>query len=155
MPIYLDKRGCRDRGGCRWTVPASLGHMSVESDRPGPGNDLRRAFEMAIDDNEHANDALCEYLTVHRGNSRSVVNRLLTGEDTWGALDREDAARRRDGYLDAQRRFEDTRRELRMLVILWAKRIDGLSYRSMGPRLGISAQMAVKLGQEAAKKYPD
>ena len=128
-----------------------------EADDGADGSDgnLRHVLEAALRENEAANDNLRNFLVRHRDSSRGVVTRLISGEHAWSALENEDAAERRDGYVSALRRFEDSRRELRMLVILWAKRYQGLSYRSIGPRFGVSEQMAAKLGQEASKRYPD
>ena len=129
------------------------------TDVPGPeatwqSSLLVDAIRHEVDENEAANDALCDYLGNHRGTSRAIVKRLLSGEDPWEALEAEQAADRRDGYLDARQRLEDSRRRLRMLVILWTKRHNGASYRSKGWRLGISPQMAARLGAEAANEFP-
>jgi hypothetical protein len=115
---------------------------------------LTDAIRHEVKENEAANDALCDFLGNNRGTSRAIVERMLAGEDPWAALETEQAAGRRDGYLDARQRLEDSRRRLRMLVILWTKRHSGASYRSMGWRLGVSPQMAARLGAEAAKEFP-
>jgi hypothetical protein len=116
--------------------------------------DLRQALLEAVDANESANDALRDYLQRNRGTTRAVVDQLLNGDHPWQVLPRNEAAHRRDGYVEVWRRFEDTRQEMRRLTILWAKRQFGVSYRSMGQRLGVSEQMAIKLGGQAAKAYP-
>jgi hypothetical protein len=115
---------------------------------------LEQALLEAAEENEAANDALCEYLTRNRGMARTVAERLLTGEHPSLALRDEDAAGRRESYRELLRRFEDSRHQMRRLVILWAKRGFGVSYRSMGELLGISQQMAIKLGGEAARDHP-
>ena len=120
----------------------------------GPADHLEQALLEAVDENEGANDALCDYLARHRESARAAVEGLLGGQHPWEVLMRQDAAGRREGHLHAWRRFEDSRQEMRRLLILWAKRRFGVSYRSMGERLGISEQMATKLGGQAARVHP-
>jgi len=115
--------------------------------------DLKQLIEAALLENEQANDALCEYLKDHRDATRAVVGRTLAGEHVRTVLVTEQAASRRDAYLDALHRFEESRRTIRMLVLLWAKQELGISFRSMGTPLGISPQMAVKLGHEGTQRY--
>jgi len=115
---------------------------------------LERALLDAAQRNELANDALRRYLAEHRGNARAVVDRLLRGEHPWQVLLREQAPSRRESYLQVWREFEETRQQMRRLVIVWAKRRFGVSYRSMGEYLGISEQLATKLGGQAARAHP-
>ena len=127
---------------------------SAEESPDAPVDDLEQALLDALDEHEAANEALRDYLALHRKTARATIERLLGGEHPWQVLMDEDAAGRRGGYLEVWRRFENSRRDMRRLVILWAKRKHGMSYRSMADRLGISEQMAIKLGGQAAKVYP-
>jgi len=130
----------------------------IAASRDAPSShhaELRRALKRAVEENEAANDALCDYLSRHRDATRGTADRLLAGEHPWEALLHVDAAGRREAYLDVWRRFEDSRQEMRRLTILWAKRVFGISYRSMGAYLGISEQLAIKLGGQAARAHPD
>jgi len=93
----------------------------------GPEIDqLEQELLEAAQRNEHANDELRRYLAEHRGSARAVVDRLLGGEHPWQVLMREQAASRRESYLEVWREFEETRQQMRRLVILWAKRRFGV-----------------------------
>jgi len=127
---------------------------SAEESPDAPVDNLERALLDSLEEHEAANEALRDYLALHRKTARATIERLLRGEHPWQVLMGEDAAGRREGYLEVWRRFENSRRDMRRLVILWAKRRHGVSYRSMAGHLGISEQMAIKLGGQAAKLYP-
>ena len=112
-------------------------------------------MKSAVRENKAANRALRSYLADHEDDPGLMVERMISDEHPWDVLASGSAVESRAGYVAALRRFEDSRREIRLVTILWAKRVHGLSYRSMGPRIGVSEQMAVRLGREAAQRYPD
>jgi len=134
-------------------VAGPLG-LRVPHARDGAEDGLRAAMWAAVEEQDAANRALRQYLADLEGRPALMVERMFSGEHPSEVLQRMGADQIRFAYSEALQRFENARREVRGLMILWAKRIHGSSYRSMGPRFGISEQLAVRLGQEAARRHP-
>jgi hypothetical protein len=131
--------------------PVDLGVPDTQE----PENDsLRTAMKAAVEEHDAANRALRRHLSELEGRPAVMVERMLAGEHPSEVLQKMGADLIRSAYSQALQRFENSRREVRGLLILWAKLVHGNSYRSMGPRLGISEQLAVRLGQEAARRHP-
>lgn len=105
-------------------------------------------MKAALIENERANDALCHFLTSHRGNSRKIMQKILDGNSPPEVLDLEGVAALRDEYQDRLARFEASRKELRLVLLRWAM-ANGVSASKVATGLGISRQMAVRLAREA------
>ena len=135
-------RAGRDDGSDRASA------LEPRAPKRGWSDPFEAEMEAALVENERANDALRHFLEAHRGHSRLVIEQILGGATPAEALQLEEVPKRRNEYQKRLRRFEASRKRLRLVLFRWALS-KGSSASKIAPGLGISRQMAVRLAQEA------